>query len=95
MRAPARRYGVADSPTRTYRLIAIKFPGAVMEKEQKIDKSRIKDPAEVSGWGFTRSGKSPQNFSDIARRSQLNTEFTPEVGRTTTQGRCDGSAHAK
>jgi hypothetical protein len=46
-----------------------------------------KDPCEVSGWGPGHPG---QDASDIARDTQVNAEFDPEIGRSTTAPRGAG-----
>jgi hypothetical protein len=59
--------------------------------DQTIDRAKVKDPAEVSGWGVREGSPSPQDFSDIARRGELNVEFEPGAGTLTLRGRADGS----
>jgi hypothetical protein len=48
-----------------------------------------KEPSEVSGWG---TGTTNQDASDIARDTQVNAEFDPEIGRATTAPRGAGAS---
>lgn len=44
--------------------------------DQKIDRKKIKDPREVSGWNEGGG----QDFSDMARGTERNAEFMPPYG---------------
>lgn len=57
--------------------------------DEKIDRSRVKDPSEVSGWRPGEGKRDPQDFSDIARPGALNAEA--ERGRRTTEGRASNA----
>jgi len=59
--------------------------------DEKIDRARVKDPAEVSGWGPGPKKVDRQNYSDIAKKAEVKPEFEPGVGRVTLRGRCDGT----
>jgi hypothetical protein len=59
--------------------------------EQPIDKTKVKDPCEVSGWGAREGARSPQDYSDIARPSELKVEFERGNETLTSRGRADGS----
>lgn len=48
--------------------------------DEQIDRSKVKDPSEVSGWGPDKDGHSRQDYSDIARKTEKNVEFDPHVG---------------
>ena len=47
---------------------------------EEIDRDKLKDPSEVSGWGRKEDGSSPQDYSDIARKTDKNAEFDPHIG---------------
>ena len=47
---------------------------------EPIDRDKLKDPSEVSGWGQKEDGRSPQDYSDIARHTDRNVEFDPKIG---------------
>jgi len=63
--------------------------------DEKIDREQIKDPREVSGWGRIGEGPDRQDYSDIARKTDVKPEFEPGVGETVLQGRCDGSGSSR
>ncbi len=44
----------------------------------------VKDPCEVSGWG---PGAKSQDYSDIAKKSEVNAEFDPQFGRPSEEPR--------
>lgn len=45
-------------------------------RNDRIDRSKLKDPEDVSGWGEGGG----QDFSDIARDTGRNAEFVPPHG---------------
>lgn len=59
-------------------------------KENKIDRTKLKEPAEVSGWGPDGDGHDKQDMGDIAKGSPVKPEF--EQGTSSREGRGDGSA---
>ncbi len=44
--------------------------------DERIDRSKLKDPSVVSGWGVPKDGqnKGNQDSSDIAKNTQVNAE---------------------
>jgi hypothetical protein len=56
---------------------------------EPIDRSKVRDPSEVSGWGPREGQRSRQDYDDIARVSETKPEF--ERGRSTSRGRADGT----
>jgi hypothetical protein len=57
---------------------------------EPIDRSKVKDPSEVSGWGRKEDGRSPQDYSDIARQADRNVEFDPNVGHVSDKPKGEG-----
>lgn len=47
---------------------------------EQIDRDKLKEPSEVSGWGRKEDGRSPQDYSDIAKKTDKNAEFDPDIG---------------
>lgn len=58
-------------------------------KTEPIDRSHVKEPREVSGWGSHEDGRPQNDFSDIARHEPKNAEFDPRIGHATTKGRAE------
>ena len=52
---------------------------------EKIDRSKIKEPREVSGWGEDGRGGS-QDDDDIAKKTEKNPEFQRDEGPARTSG---------
>ena len=58
--------------------------------DERIDRSKLKDPSEVSGWGRRDDGRALQDSSDIAKKSERNVEFDPAVGHLSDKPICQG-----
>lgn len=57
---------------------------------ERIDREKVKDPCEVSGWRPGAEKWDPQIYDDIARHVEHNAEFE-DNGAPTKKGRADAS----
>jgi hypothetical protein len=59
---------------------------------EKIDREKLKDPSEVSGWGpsHKKGDKASQDSSDISKKADVNAEFDPRIGKESLESRGAG-----